>query len=188
MMYCPNCSQPQVSDELQFCSRCGLPLNDMKEMIPADGKAKLSQPETIKDKLSPRQKGVRQGVMLMMLSVILVPAYILLAALFPANDQLIESSVSDTPFEKISQAVLFTIFMLGLVRVLYARLFQSGTNRRERDDENGVAELKSSASNYALPPAQSIPVSGFGSWRTSTAELAQPRDAGERTTKSLEKE
>jgi hypothetical protein len=187
-MYCPNCSQPQVSDEVQFCSRCGLPLNGMKETIPADGQAKVSQSKTSKDKLSPRQKGVRQGVVLMMLSLIFIPAYILLAALFPANDHLVESSVSDTPFEKISQAVLFTIFMLGLARVLYARLFQPGADLSESDGENGVAELKGSASNYALPPAQNIPGSGFGSWRTNTGEVAQPRNVTERTTKSLEQE
>ena len=64
--------------------------------------------------------------MFILVSVILIPAYILLAALFPANDRLVESAVSDTRFEKISQAVLFTIFMLGLVRLLYARLFQKG--------------------------------------------------------------
>src|SRR2546422_10791854 len=107
-MYCPKCSQPQVSDETQFCSRCGLPLNNLKEMVLADGKVQMSSSEAGEADLSPRRKGVRQGVMLMLLSIILVPAYILLAALFPANDHLVESSVSDTPFEKISQAVLLT--------------------------------------------------------------------------------
>src|SRR5882724_11371322 len=120
-MYCPKCSQPQISDETQFCSRCGLPLNEMKELIFADGKTTVSQSKTNEDKPSPRQRGIRQGAMVMLLSVILIPAYILLAALFPAQDRLIENSVSDTPFEKISQAILFTIFMVGLARVLYAR-------------------------------------------------------------------
>jgi hypothetical protein len=104
---------------------------------------------------------MRQGVMLMMLSVILIPAYILLAALFPANDRLIESAVSDTPFEKISQALLFTIFMLGLARLLYARFFQSGWS----EAKDSIPDQLDSPRNYSLPPVSGQPVSGFGTWR-----------------------
>jgi hypothetical protein len=153
-MYCPRCFQQQVSPETHFCSQCGLPLV-----------ASGSKKETKSD-LTPRQKGMRQGVMLMMLSVILIPAYILLAALFPANDRLIESAVSDTPFEKISQALLFTIFMLGLARLLYARFFQSGWS----DTKDPTPGQLDSPRNYSLPPAPGHPVSGFGTWR-ETGEI-----------------
>jgi hypothetical protein len=182
-MYCPKCSQPQFSDETQFCSRCGLPLNDLKEMVSAGGKTKVSQSKASKDKLSPRQKGLRQGAMLMLLSIILIPAYVLLAALFPANDRLVESAVSDTPFEKISQAVLLTIFMLGLVRVLYARFFQQSAKLEQSQTE--VPQFGSSSSDYALPPAHSIPASGFGMWRAPTGEIVQSPSVTEPTTKSL---
>jgi hypothetical protein len=185
-MYCPKCSQPQVSDEVQFCSRCGLPLKNLKELVLPDGKTKLSQSEAVEEKLSPRQKGVRQGVKLMLLGVILIPAYILLAALFPAHDRLVESSPSDTPFEKISQAILFTIFMSGLARVLYARIFQQGGRLEESEPE--VAQLGGSASNYALPPAHSTPVSDFRTWRVNTGEMAPSPSVTEHTTKSLGKE
>jgi hypothetical protein len=185
-MYCPKCSQPQVSDEVQFCSRCGLPLNNFREAISANGMTKADQSKAIEDKLSPRQKGVRQGVILILLSLILIPAYVLLAALFPAQDRLVESSPSDTPFEKISQAILFTIFMCGLARVLYARFFQTGATLEESEPE--VARLGNSSANYALPPAQSIPVSGFGTWRANTGEMVQAPGVTERTTKSLGKE
>jgi hypothetical protein len=185
-MYCPKCSQLQVSDEIQFCSRCGLRLNNLKEIVLAEGKLEVSQAQASEDKLSPRQKGVRQGVVLMVLSVVLIPAYILLAALFPPNDQLVESSVSDTPFEKISQAILFTLFLCGLARMLYARFFQEGKRIEEIEPE--IYQLGNSASNYALPPAQSIPVSGFGTWRANTGEMAQSPRVTEHTTNSLGKE
>ncbi|HEX8128727.1 MAG TPA: hypothetical protein VF527_06450 [Pyrinomonadaceae bacterium] len=185
-MYCPKCSQPQVSDEVQFCSRCGLPLNNLKEMVLAYGQTKVGESKAVEDKLSPRQKGVRQGVSLILLSVILIPAYILLAALFPASDRLVESSPSDTPFEKISQAILFTIFMFGLARVLYARLFQTGARLAESEPE--VAQMDAPSTNYALPPAQSIPVSGFGTWRTNTGEVVQSPGVSEHITKSLDKD
>jgi hypothetical protein len=185
-MYCPKCSQPQLSDETQFCSRCGLPLNDLKEIVAGDGKTKVGQSKASEDKLSPRQKGVRQGVALMLLSVILIPAYFLLAALFPANDRLVESAVSDTPFEKISQAILLTMFMLGLARALYARFFQPGAILEESKTE--IDHLKGSASNYALPPAHSIPVSGFGAWRAQTGEIVQSPNVIKHTTQSLDEE
>jgi len=166
-VYCPKCSQPQVSEEVQFCSRCGLPLLNLKEMISTEGKTRLRTANKDEDLLSSRQKGTRQGVMLILLSVILIPAYILLAALFPANDRLIESSVSDTPFEKISQALLLTIFMLGLARLLYARIFQSAAV-----DENSSPIHLETSPNHSLPSAPGTPLEGLGAWRQNTGEIA----------------
>lgn len=169
-MYCPNCAQQQVSDEVQYCSRCGLSLANLKEWIVTGGKTSLEQPRLTQENLTPRQKGVRQGALLMLLSVILVPAYILLAALFPADDRLVESAVSDTAFEKISQAVLLTMFLLGLVRFLYARIFQSGSAASE--ERHALGQMETSSGNHSLPPAPGTPVSGFGAWR-ETGEIVK---------------
>lgn len=160
-MYCPNCSQPVSAIEVQFCSSCGFPLARLNEIIPGGGKTKNDEAKAAKNKLSPRQKGLRLGLALMLLSVILIPAYVLLAALFPANDRLVESAVSDTPFEKISQAILITMFMLGLARAAYAWFFQ----------EQARPGLEGGVSAQALPPAEGAPVSAFGGWRANTGEL-----------------
>ena len=32
-MYCPKCGQQQVSDEMRFCSRCGLALTGLAEWL-----------------------------------------------------------------------------------------------------------------------------------------------------------
>ncbi|HKP38760.1 MAG TPA: hypothetical protein VJT71_18025 [Pyrinomonadaceae bacterium] len=135
-----------------------------------------------KTKLSPRQKGIRQGIVLMALSVILIPAYFLLAALFPANDRLVESAVSDTPFEKISQAILLTLFLAGLARLLYARFFQTG----ETPQPDAAQLDERSSLKYALPAAQATPVPGFGGWRVNTDELVGTASVTEHTTKSLD--
>lgn len=187
-MFCPKCSQPQVSDDMQFCSHCGLTLNNLKEIVRGQAGTKASQTQAREEKLSPRQKGVRQGSVLMVLSLILIPAYILLAPLFPAHDRLVESAVSDTPFEKVSQLVLLTIFLLGVARVLYARLFEPGADLRDGYNETEIGELKGPTTNHELPPAQSIPVSGFGSWRINTGEMVQPEAVIGHPTKSLEEE
>lgn len=165
-MYCPKCSQPLTANQTQFCSHCGLSLSGLSEIVAGESAAKPELIKTKSDQVSPRQKGLRQGAFLMLLSIILIPAYFLLAALFPANDRLIESAVSDTPFEKISQAVLLTMFLIGFVRAAYAWFFQ----------ENAARSLKSAVSTPELPPAHSVPVDGFGAWRASTAELVESRD------------
>jgi hypothetical protein len=122
----------------------------------------------------------------MFLSIILIPAYVLLAALFPANDRLVEASVSDTPFEKISQAILITLFLMGLARLLYALFFQP--DERQSTGETEAAHLNAGPSSpYALPSAQGEPVSSFGSWRVSTDELAVAPAVKEGTTNSFEK-
>jgi hypothetical protein len=185
-MNCPKCSQAQPTDESHFCSQCGSPIHDAKQLHMAASNTEAPETEKQKDPLSQRQKGVRQGVKLMLLSIVLIPAYILLAALFPANDVLVESHVSDTAFEKISEAVLLTIFLCGLVRVLYARFFERSGNEHEREEEL-AAQLRSASTTYALPPSQSIPVSGFGAWRGNTGEVAQPAATPKHNDESFEK-
>jgi len=167
-MFCPNCSQEIIgqrsgirgqskttssSERVQFCSRCGLSLNGLNEFVAGNGPKPAAK--------NRRVKGLKQGAFLMLLSVILIPAYFLLAALFPPNDRLVESAVSDTPFEKISQAVLLTMFLVGLVRAAYAWFFQK------------EAEIETQAPPAQLPPATAIPVSGFGAWRTVSGELVE---------------
>jgi hypothetical protein len=168
-MFCPKCSQEirgQESDvrgknkatsrvePVQFCSRCGLSLNGLSELVAGNSRKQNAD--------SKRLRGVKQGAMLMLLTIILIPAYFLLAALFPPNDRLVESAVSDTPFEKISQAVLLTMFLVGLVRAAYAWFFQ----------KEARPELEGQAAPAELPAATSIPVSGFGAWRANSGELA----------------
>src|SRR5687767_1274727 len=171
-MFCPKCSQEirtQQSDvrsqnktssaeHVQFCSRCGLSLDGLSELVAG------RKP----DAGSNRRRGIKQGAFLMLLSVILIPAYFLLAALFPPNDRLVESAVSDTPFEKISQAVLLTMFLVGLMRAAYAWFFQKETR----------PELEGQAAPAELPAAEAIPVSGFGAWRANSGELAEHKTVG----------
>lgn len=185
-MYCPQCAQPQPAEPLQFCSQCGFPTEGVQQLVAAGGRLELLTLPTPATELAPRPRGVRQGVKLMLLSLALVPAYFLLAALFPAHDQLVEAHVSDTPFEKIAQALLVTLFLLGLARVVYAYLFaRAATSAKEGATETG--QLKAAA-QYALPPAQSIPVNGFGTWRAQTGEMSEPQRTTEQTTRSLSEE
>jgi hypothetical protein len=175
-MYCPRCSQAYSTAETWFCSNCGSRLINNAE----------SGNEFVETKLkpSPRTKGTRQGIFFIALSVILIPAYVLLAPLFPGHDRLVESAVSDTPFEKISLTLIITFFLVGLMRLLYARFFESAQDQSVPFSKPVLDDgppLK-----YALPSAQDPSISGFGAWRANTGELAKTPDVNERTTRSLD--
>lgn len=100
---------------------------------------------------------MRQGAALILLSLALIPAVVLLAALFPPNDVFIESHPSDTAFEKISQALLLTMFLLGAARMAYAYLFITPATPTFTQQKT-------------LGPATATATT-FGSWKATTGEL-----------------
>ena len=71
-MYCPQCGQQQLSDNLRFCSRCGFPLEAVLQILATGGMLPTLTPKGTAEP-SPRRKGVKQGALMMLLGVILVP-------------------------------------------------------------------------------------------------------------------
>lgn len=169
-MFCPKCGQ-QALDDLKFCSGCGFALDSVRNLIADISPVQGHSSEIQRSGLTPHQKGIRQGFQLLLLSLILVPAYILLAALFPANDVLVESSPSDTTFEKISQAVLATLFMLGVGRIIYAYLFERSRIEEPHDRINPDASKLLFSSTVTCIESDGV----------KTAELVEPEEGSEQT-------
>lgn len=172
-MYCPQCGQQQVSDELRFCSRCGFQLHGVTRLLAAGGESPDLDKGEKKKRRSPRAEGVRQGVLLMFVAMVLVP----LSELFRPHGEILP----------------VTLMMLGLVRLLYAVIFQEGEARRKRPETTSsyvppaLAQPPTAKTrDRALPPPQSIPVSGHNARRVETAEIAQPPSVTEHTTKLLD--
>ena len=182
-MFCPNCAEPQANDATQFCSKCGFSTKGVKQLIETGGKVKFETEQ------SPRHTGIRQGVKLILLSMILFPAFVLLNSLFPGNDRLVESSPDNTIFEQVGWAILWTIFLTGVARIGYACLFEKNLAPIKEDDAVvGEKEQKSFQPNEArnaLPPSQSIPISNFGKWKETTRELFEIPRAKEKTSGEL---
>lgn len=57
--------------------------------------------------------------------------------------------------------------LLGLARLLYARIFQSAAV-----DENHSPIHLETSDNYSLPAAPGTPVTGLAAWRQNTGEIA----------------
>jgi hypothetical protein len=62
-MFCPKCSQAQVSEKIRFCSRCGFRLDGIKELIASEERPAAGQ--TRVESLLPLQKDISTGAGLM---------------------------------------------------------------------------------------------------------------------------
>ena len=181
-MFCPHCGQRQLSNEVRFCAACGFQLNLVSHLLTTGG-TKLEFGAAGPRKLSPRQKGIRQGAMLMLSTMLVVPLVAIIGvALF------------DLPGE-IAGIAAVTCFVGGLLRIIYAFLFE---------DKYAAPDLSPQMTPYAppatplfmnqpaargtsLPPPQQqgIPAAGYRP-PIDTGELRRPPSVTENTTRLLQ--
>jgi len=169
-MYCPKCGLQQVSEDLRFCSRCGLPISGLAEWL-ASG-AMLARSDKAPGSLaSPRRKGISRGAKLMFLSVVLTPIFMGLSFLFDEATPLL---------------VPFTVFLAGLSLMLYSRLFFEEVPLAK--SQAPPHRLGTAPDSNALPPASNIGMSSISGKQVRTSELAPPPSVTEHTTKLLNNE
>ena len=178
-MYCPKCGQQQLSNDVRFCSRCGFLLEGVHAVLASGGLApRYVQPGNVP--LSPRSKGVRQGAMLMLSTLFVVPVISLISVFIVGGEEVI-----------IPLAAIFC-FIGGLLRMLYALMMEDAYAQVEPNQmapyaPPGVPQFDRSGHNAALPPASVNPASGWRS-RPNTAELVRPPSVTENTTRLLDKD
>ena len=167
-MYCPKCGQQQISDEMRFCSRCGLALSGLAEWLTGGGVPVQRQVEVQQVSAdSPRRKGIRRAAKLMFFSGVLFVVFLAISLAVNEGGPMI---------------VPFLVFFVSLVMMLYARLFSDKT----ASVINQTTELNSPTTRSSLPPATSIPINSRQQVRTN--ELAQPSSVTEHTTRLLDNE
>jgi hypothetical protein len=167
-MYCPQCSQEQVSEEMRFCSRCGFPLAIVSQLVRNGGALEGFDQDT-KGQLSPRQKGIRWGVLLLIITAVLIPIVALMTAM------------------KNDFGVLFVpvvvVFLIGVARLLHAYLLAQ-TNPNQVESSSTVRTKGLAAAHTSALPGQSIPAS---TWKqpVNTSEMVPPHSVTENTTQLL---
>ena len=159
---------------MRFCSRCGFPLTIVSQLV-ANGGALAGFDTEGKRQLTPRERGVRWGALLMIISAVLFPIVLLLAAM--KHDAI------------VMLVPVFLIFLVGMARLLYAKLLQPNTPvQKEIPSAAGqrAHELKS-GHRLGLVANQNVPIS---TWRQpiDTSEIAQPPSVTDHTTKLLSDE
>jgi hypothetical protein len=181
-MFCPECGQQQVSDEVRFCPRCGFQLAGVTGLLatrgalPAGAAPAAPAPET------PRRKGVRQGAKLLLFAIFLIPILAIL------------SDVSRGRFPEELPLIGVVLFLGGLLRMIYAALFEDGPYRRQPAPHPAYVPpsappVGAPARGAAeLPPAQGIPARGVAAPRADTAEIGYRPSVTEGTTRLLDEQ
>ncbi|HZI59218.1 MAG TPA: zinc ribbon domain-containing protein [Pyrinomonadaceae bacterium] len=171
-MYCPNCGQQQVSEEMRFCSRCGLALTGLADWLVHGRVPLMRRDEAQVEPTSPRRKSIRRAAKMMFFSAVLFPIF------------LVFSLAAEEPGP---MAVPFILFFISLAWMLYARLFKE-THARASLPSSQATVLGPTPTRNALPPPINVPIPGVGRNQVRTNELAQPPSVTENTTRFLDKE
>ena len=180
-MYCPRCGQ-QASEEVRFCSRCGLPLDDALALVEAGGRlAPHEESHEHARPLTPRRRGTRKGLLIMAGGMLFFVLALLLMM------------IKQDFFVLMLPAAL--VFTFGVMRILYGMLLEDDAARRKSgrpaapvEHERPRAKLKSGARHAELPHARTRPASDFAARRTETSDMAAPPSVSEATTSLLEED
>lgn len=150
-MYCPNCGQQQASGEIRFCSRCRFPMVGVAQLLASGGELSSFAIGNAGERLlSPRQKGLRRGTLLLFLGCLLTP----IAAILNAN--------LDFPVLFVPLFAILGIFG-GLLRMLYAVMFE---------------ERHTGAGGLTASPSYMPPMAKSGGGSSATYEVPDARARG----------
>ena len=138
-MYCPGCGQQQISDEMRFCSRCGLPISGLGEWLASGGVPAPRKQQKQVASTSPRRQGIRRGAKLLFLSAVLFPIFLLISIAADEGAPLI---------------VPFLIFFASLVIMLYARLFSDATPSIKSQTQ--ISNLGTTSSRRGIAPGTQL--------------------------------
>jgi hypothetical protein len=145
-------------------------------MLPA-----YRNPDDPAPEVSARRRGVKQGGMLFLLGVLIVPLLALFADF--ANSRFLE-------FLAASSAII--CFVGGVLRMLYAAVFEEGAASKMQPTRPYIPapmpsrQFTPPIQHQALPPPPVQPPIGWR--RPNTAEIANPPSVTENTTRLLDKD
>ena len=171
-MYCPKCGQQQVSEEMRFCSRCGLALSGLAEWLGGSQLPVQRADEMPVLGLSPRRKHIRRAAKLMFFSAVLFPVFLVFSLAVDEGGPMV---------------IPFMVFFVSLVWMLYARLFLDKTLSVINQPAQ-TSTLYTPPLRTPLPPVTTLPVPDTGRRQVRTNELAQPPSVTENTTRLLDTE
>ena len=175
-MHCPGCGQQQVSNETKFCSRCGLPLGIVSDVLAHGGYlpqlAQLNEKRTI----FTRRNGVAFSILWCLFFLLIM------APLWGIVD-----------IDELAGASAIIGIFGGLIMMISSLIFlkKPYVSYGHPPYHQPPAALYGQPQQPALPPQQSIPVSQYGMpstgrWR-DTNDL-EPTSVTESTTRLLNDE
>jgi hypothetical protein len=175
-MHCPSCGQQQVSNETKFCSRCGMPLGLVSEVMMHGGFLPQLAELNKKQGVLTRRNGLK-------FSLIWCLFFLFIGAPFFGIVNADKMAGASAIFGIFGGMILMVITLLFLPKERPVNQFI------QAPPLPGMYGMPQQ--NAALPPHQSVPASVYttpqaGSWR-DTNDL-QPVSVSDAATKLLEKE
>lgn len=172
-MYCPRCGR-QASEDVSFCSGCGLPLVDAAALVESGGR--LDAAAGRRAGLTPRQRGVRKGLMITAGGLLF--AFLAFVLMELKQDLFV--------FLPIAAVVL----TFGVMRLFYGLLLEDDSARLKDSKRRAAPEeappALAGARASALPHARQRPASDFAAKKTAdTADMSAPASVVDATTKLL---
>src|SRR5882724_4015670 len=179
-MYCPQCGQPQATDSMRYCARCGLPLEGAMVLLSHGGMLPHYESASGTPKASPRRIGVKQGALLMLVGAVLVPLLGIFSSFAPGR--------ISVAFEFFAAAAAILCFVGGPLRMLFAALFEEGAPHKQFTMPSSYPPpaIPPPVRLATLPQANADPQLGWRA-RAQTAEFNQPPSVTDHTTRLLEK-
>jgi hypothetical protein len=182
-MYCPKCGQSQVSADVRFCSRCGFPLVVVGDLLVTGGvlPAHMSGHEgTGARPVSPRRRGVKKGVGLLLASILLIPFFGIM------------HEAIGTPLEFMMLGAIG--ILAGFLRIIYAAFFEDAAPRvphfvpPPQLYTPPIASRLHAGAPAELPTAQGVPVNDYRQPQVHTSEIMRPPSVTDHTTRLLDKQ
>ena len=151
------------------------------QLLATGGQPLIPQMQGMPRQRSPRYEGVKQGVSLFLIGMVLVPLVAVFSTLILRRPEIFVPPVA------------IICFVGGLMRIIYALIFQEGAKSMAQYEPPAYIppavpqQMSSGAASFgALPPQRTVPASGWR--RPDTAELVEPPSVTENTTKLLDRE
>jgi hypothetical protein len=179
-MYCPVCSQQQVSEETKFCSRCGFPMGLVSEIVSHGGFLPQLVDLSEKKTFFTRKNGILFTVFWFIIFTMLLPALLSIAGANRLPGMIAVIGVFGSLILLIA-----SIFILKPAPKGFAPQIQGFSPTKP---QNLYGPKQS-----ALPPQTSHPVESYvppaGSWKAAnTGDLVEPGSVTDATTKLLKKD
>ncbi len=180
-MHCPSCGQQQISNETKFCSRCGMPLGLVSEVVAHGGYLpQLAELHKKKKKLFSRRNG-------MGFSLVWFLFFLFIMAPFWGIMDVEEMAGVSAVVGIFGGLIMLISSAIFLEKDTPAFTLPPGVIPTQGPQYNMPAQQE----HAALPPQQSIPVNAYsapkaGNWR-DTNDL-QPTSVTEGTTRLLDKD
>ena len=182
-MFCPNCGQQQVSQEIKFCSRCGFPMGLVSEILSHGGFLPQLADLYKSKKIFTKSNGMKFGLIWFLFWTLLMTPLVAIAG-----------------GEEVAAVTAILGFVGGMIIVVLSALFLKNLPINLKSDyliQNENMMTSNLKGNYsqpnALPPQQTQPAQSYvpptNTWKAAdTGDLARPGSVTENTTKLLNKD